>query len=329
MASPPTRPLESPAASWASAPLPSAAALRGKSPTARLEGRERGVLLAPPSAAPSNHPRYLEEYSARVARPYEVAENRDQRSSATSSRERLAPFLAEFVGTFLFVFTVSVSTLFGEKTWHGVAAGVVFAALLYSLSPISGGHLNPAVSVACGLAGKAPWLRVVSFILLQLFASFLASALTSTAFADMRHYESPEHLPMSTGGTVAVEMFFSTLLCFVFLSCATSPSSDFFGLAVGLVIIGGASCSSSGFYLNPALSLLSPSVLGWDEGASRCLYGACGEVLGSILAAILHYWFRARRGTEPRLATKLCVEFFGSFALALTFWHRARDLRDN
>lgn len=84
----------------------------------------------------------------------------------------LATYFAEFLGTFFVVFTASLLALrdvdlVGSWAWR--ASGVAFAtvASISATSAVTGSHLNPAVSLAFGLARKMYWGRVWKYILVQ------------------------------------------------------------------------------------------------------------------------------------------------------------------
>src|SRR6202142_2265533 len=97
-------------------------------------------------------------------------------------------FAAEFLGTAILVFfAVGVATLmFGFKFDGGsVAAGVVATALafgltllslVYLIGPVSGCHVNPAVTVGALLAGRIPLTEAIAYWIAQ-FAGGIAGAL--------------------------------------------------------------------------------------------------------------------------------------------------------
>ena len=67
----------------------------------------------------------------------------------SSFAESMAPYVAEFIGTYLLVFTIAVFGIAESADFGGTAIGTLLAVLVYSLGPVSGGHFNPAVSFAC------------------------------------------------------------------------------------------------------------------------------------------------------------------------------------
>merc|ERR1719201_1829737 len=77
--------------------------------------------------------------------------------------------IAEFVGTFLLVFTVGCNVLSNASAFVGVSIGCVLMVIIYAFGAISGGNFNPAVSVMLGIIqamGKdvgMPWGKVAAY----------------------------------------------------------------------------------------------------------------------------------------------------------------------
>ncbi|REJ34374.1 MAG: aquaporin, partial [Bacillota bacterium] len=82
---------------------------------------------------------------------------------------------AEAAGTFIFVFAGAAAVIVNQWTGGllgpaGVAAvhGVALAAAVSAFRPVSGGHVNPAVSLACAAAGRMTGRSALVYILAQL-----------------------------------------------------------------------------------------------------------------------------------------------------------------
>merc|ERR1719262_1007671 len=86
-----------------------------------------------------------------------------------------ATYIAEFVGTFMLVFTVGCN-LISDST--GVFAGTSIAAVLmvmiYALGGVSGGNFNPAVSLSLGMSNKMEWVTVGIYCAVQICAGIVA-----------------------------------------------------------------------------------------------------------------------------------------------------------
>lgn len=98
--------------------------------------------------------------------------------------QAIRSYIAEFLGTFTLVFMgTAVATLQGMYN-HGtiglveisLAFGFTLMVLVWVLGPVSGCHLNPAVTVPMALSGRFPWSRVAGYLIAQLAGAAAASA---------------------------------------------------------------------------------------------------------------------------------------------------------
>lgn len=250
-------------------------------------------------------------------------------SSSTDSRKAIAALVGEFLGTFVLVFTIGCCNLCGDPTWNPTAIASVLIVLTYALEPVSGGSFNPAVTIALGLTRKLQWRFVVSHLVMELLAGFLAGCACSGLFRKSVVFG--PRAPFSGWEAGAVEVFFTCLLCFVFLNCYASkrnnPRDDgnqFFGLAIGFAMIAGCTGAApiAGIALNPAVSL-GLDLTGYDESWYWGLHYTALELFGAVIAALA---FRICRREDfipeseyrPLIMSRLCAEFLGTFAVVFT-----------
>src|ERR1700728_4004516 len=93
-----------------------------------------------------------------------------------SLRARLT---AEFIGTAFLVAAVVGSGIMGDRLAAGnvaiallantIATGAALVALILTFGPISGAHMNPAVTLADALDRKLPWVETLPYMLAQIF----------------------------------------------------------------------------------------------------------------------------------------------------------------
>src|SRR5919197_4244907 len=92
-------------------------------------------------------------------------------------------YLAEVLGTFLLVFIGTASVVTGGfggalplgQEGIGLAFGIGLIAAAYAIGPISGAHLNPAVTLGVFLAGRLPAKDVIPYWIAQIIGGILAS----------------------------------------------------------------------------------------------------------------------------------------------------------
>ena len=100
-------------------------------------------------------------------------------------------FLAEFLGTFLLVlFGNGAIAQFigkGEPTFLPVALGYGLALMIGILvsGGVSGGHLNPAVTLAMACIKKCKFIQVPIYWAAQYLGAFMASALLYGVYVDL------------------------------------------------------------------------------------------------------------------------------------------------
>mmetsp|Transcript_19877 Transcript_19877/g.32215 ORF Transcript_19877/g.32215 Transcript_19877/m.32215 type:complete len:915 (+) Transcript_19877:84-2828(+) len=234
--------------------------------------------------------------------------------------------VAEFIGTFLLVFTVGCNVLSETQVWAGVSIASVLMVVIYCFGDISGGNFNPAVSVALGIAktmgcekGK-DWGDVAIFSVVQIaagiFAGFLYYALFDRAFnlapANGFHFAS----------AATCELLYTFVLCFVVLNTAAiAKKNSFFGLAIGFVVVAGAygAGAVSGGCFNPAVAIGIDVIGGNNLGIGWSAVYTIFELVGAALAAFLFRVVRPGEFRRPAQAyTKLVSEFLGTYVLVLT-----------
>jgi aquaporin Z len=166
-------------------------------------------------------------------------------------------YATEFVGTFFLVFTVCAAVL-GKATLAPLAIGAVLAAMIFAGGHISGGHYNPAVSLAAYVRGRLGLIDLAWYAGAQIVAGVVA------ALAAKYAVDAPADKLSLSGADVPraflVELLFTFALAYVVLNVATSkdhPNNSFYGLAIGFTVLAGAVAVGgvSGGAFNPAVGI--------------------------------------------------------------------------
>ena len=76
-------------------------------------------------------------------------------------------YLVEFLGTLFFIYVILA-------TGNPLAIGAALALTILLTASISGGHINPAVTIAMAAAGKLPSVEVIPYCLSQIFGGLVA-----------------------------------------------------------------------------------------------------------------------------------------------------------
>src|SRR5690349_1037955 len=96
----------------------------------------------------------------------------------------LRRYLAEGIGTFVLVFAgCGSAVLAGDKIGNvgvALAFGLSLLAMVYAIGPVSGCHLNPAVTLGMWLAAKLQSRHVAGYVISQLVGALVATTLLFT-----------------------------------------------------------------------------------------------------------------------------------------------------
>ncbi|MET8871689.1 aquaporin [Nocardia sp. NPDC004604] len=228
---------------------------------------------------------------------------------------------AEALGTFVLVIGgVGTAVLAGERVG---ALGVAFAFglsllfLVYAIGPISGCHVNPAVTVGQLLMGRLSVISAVGYVIAQLIGAFLAGLVLFAIAKNLPSYDRAvnglgangwgKHSPSAMRGplgqvviqngyglsaTIIVEVMLTALLVFVVLA-STDQISDIpqAGLSIGLTftVIHLVSIPVDNTSVNPARSL---AVAFYQDGAGPqvwafIVFPLIGGVLGALVYGVL------------------------------------------
>ncbi|CAE7845331.1 NIP2-1 [Symbiodinium necroappetens] len=238
----------------------------------------------------------------------------------------LAPLFAEGLGTFALVFTVGcVVTSPTPSPWSATSIASVLMVMIYATGPISGGHLNPAVTFAMTLLGKKSFGGMVTYWLFQFMGAFTAAAVYKIVCAPHLAVVAPVP-PFNAGYAAGGELVYTAMLVFVVLCCAVAKKNtpnQFYGLAIGFVVLAGGHAVGriSGAALNPAVSL--PLGLGSGKDPHWALVWFAAELAGAALAAGAYRVLRPEEfgkstSDRPDLKTRCLAEAFGTFMLVVT-----------
>lgn len=172
--------------------------------------------------------------------------------------ERYMKYVYEFIGTFFLVFTVGMTVL--EPNNAGMLAplaiGSALAVMVFAGGHVSGGHYNPAVSLAVYLRGRLNQKDLFIYWGTQLLAGIVAAL--ATVYFKGGVAQAP--LQLDVGKALVAEFLFTFALCYVVLNVATAKATSnnsYFGFAIGFIVVVGAYAvgAISGGAFNPAVAL--------------------------------------------------------------------------
>lgn len=169
----------------------------------------------------------------------------------------MSKYIAEFIGTFFLVLTIGSTVIPGAVgVIPPLAIGAALMVMIYAGGHVSGGHFNPAVTLAVFIRGRCPAKDVIPYWVAQLLAGVLAAP---GAVFLVGKSGTPMDITNVPAAFVA-EFLFTFALAYVVVNSATAKGTagnSFYGLAIGMTVMVGAFSvgSISGGAFNPAVAV--------------------------------------------------------------------------
>ena len=205
---------------------------------------------------------------------------------------------AEFFGTALLLATVVGSGIMGERLAGGnvavallantLATGAALVSLILTFGPISGAHLNPAVTLADAWQGGLPWEEVPGYLLAQVLGAVLGVAVADAMF-DLPIFAFSGHVRAGPSQFLSEVVATFGLLSVIWGCSRRRPSAVPF--AVGAYITAAYWFTASTSFANPAVTFarsLTDTFAGIRPADVLPFVGA--QLLGAGLATALFRW---------------------------------------
>lgn len=166
-------------------------------------------------------------------------------------------YLVELIGAFFLVATIGFTVIPpGAGNLAPLAIGSALMVMVFAGGHISGGHYNPAVTLAVFLRGKCPASDVLPYMIAQVAGAAAAAA----AVIFIKESSPPTTLSLVATKALLAEFLFTFALCYVVLNVATAKGTagnSFYGLAIGFTVMVGvfAVGGVSGGVFNPAVAV--------------------------------------------------------------------------
>ncbi|MDO8678496.1 MAG: aquaporin [Acidobacteriota bacterium] len=184
-----------------------------------------------------------------------------------------AKYLVEFIGTFFLVATIGFTVLApGAGDMAPLAIGATLMVMIFAGGHVSGGHYNPAVTLAVFLRGKCPAGDVLPYMVAQVLGAAAAAAVVLF----MKGNPAVVAMQPDVARALVAEFLYTFALCYVVLNVATAKGTSgnsFYGLAIGFTVMVGAYSvgSISGGAFNPAVAV-GITVMGLSQVPNIWIY---------------------------------------------------------
>jgi aquaporin Z len=214
-------------------------------------------------------------------------------------------YIAEFIGTFtLVLFGCGAAVLAGEQVGQlgiSFAFGFALIAMAYGIGPISGCHINPAVSVGAFIAGRLESKDLVGYVVAQFIGGIVGALVLLLIAKGMPGYEvSVNGLGQNGWGAgylgeydFAAAVLFEFIATFLFLvvilgSTQSRAPTQLAGLAIGitLVVIHIVGIQITGVSVNPARSF-GPALFSGAKALAQVVMFLIVPTIAAVLAGLL------------------------------------------
>jgi aquaporin Z len=215
---------------------------------------------------------------------------------------------AEFIGTFWLVLggtgSAVLSAAFPDVgiglLGVSFAFGLTVLTMVYAIGPISGCHLNPAVSVGLWAGGKFETKELLPYIFIQVLGAIAATGVlyfvvgfdSSSGLAANGYGEhSPGGFTMSQG--FVMEIVMTLMFLFIILGATSKKApAGFAGIAIGLglTLIHLISIPVTNTSVNPARST-GPALFVGDWAIGQLWLFWLAPIIGALIAGVVWKWF--------------------------------------
>jgi aquaporin Z len=221
--------------------------------------------------------------------PIQILDGREATDVVSVTRPGVK-YIVEAIGTFFLVFTVGAA-VGSASPLAPLGIGAVLMVMIYAGGHLSGGHYNPAVTLAVLVRRRIGLRDAIAYWIVQFGAGLLA-AVAVRDIVDPARVATTATLTLSRHtllAVFAVELLFTFALCYVVLNVATSkdhPDNSFYGLAIGFTVMAGAFAvgAISGGAFNPSVTL-GAAVMGLFAWPTLWVY-LVAQVVGGLAAGV-------------------------------------------
>jgi aquaporin Z len=237
---------------------------------------------------------------------------------------------AEFLGTAILVFAaVGTATLSFGRGFHfagysqsagivatALAFGVVLTALVYAIGPISGCHINPAVTLGMVLGGRMKVTEAIWYWVAQvaggiagayaLYAVFQGSPIYNKHVQGLGAdgYGARSMIHLGQRGAFAAEVILTFIFVSIVLFATSKGAFDrFAGVAIGfgLALVHLIGIPLTGTSVNPARSI-GPALVVGGAALSQLWLFIAAPLVGGLIAGAVHIVLKPKDESFDRVA---------------------------
>jgi len=211
-------------------------------------------------------------------------------------------YLAELVGTFVLMFCgIGAAVIDGDKLGPlgiSLAFGLTLLAMAYAIGPISGCHINPAVTVGLAVAGRTKWSDVPGYVIAQIVGGIAgAGALLLIVPGGIAGAANTLQGSYTMQAGFLTEALMTMVLVLTVLGAtAKNAPAGLAGIPIGvaLAVTNLVAIPITNASINPARSIGPALYSGGGDAVNQLWMFIVAPVVGGIVAALVYSSIRAK-----------------------------------
>lgn len=209
-------------------------------------------------------------------------------------------YLAELVGTFVLVFCgVGAAAISGDKigiVGISLTFGLTLLAMAYAIGPISGCHINPAVTIGLATAGRMRWADVPGYVIAQVIGGIAGAGallpIVSGGIAATANSIQGDYTIL--GGFLTEALLTMVLVLTVIGATSKNAPAGLAGIPIGLAlaVTNFVAIPVTNASINPARSIGPALYSGGGDPVSQLWLFIVAPIVGGIVAALVYMVIR-------------------------------------
>jgi aquaporin Z len=210
-------------------------------------------------------------------------------------------YIAELVGTFVLMFCgIGAAVIDGDKLGPlgiSFAFGLTLLAMAYAIGPISGCHINPAVTVGLAVAGRTKWSDVPGYVIAQVVGGIAGAGalllIVPGGIAGAANTLQGSYTP--SAGFLTEALLTMVLVLTVLGATSKSAPAGLAGIPIGvaLAVTNLVAIPVTNASINPARSIGPALYSGGGDAVSQLWLFIVAPIVGGIVAALVYSLIRS------------------------------------
>jgi glycerol uptake facilitator-like aquaporin len=189
--------------------------------------------------------------------------------------------LAEFLGVTLFLTAICGAAVYQQAQLGTAALATVLGLAILVTAPISGGHLNPIVSIYFFSRREIGVVQLLAYLVAQISGAIFGAFIAGQMFLQPFMFETNQNT--ANPGALISELFVAGGLVWLVGRLASTEKAHLIPVSVGLWVFAAAVFSASGAQANPAVTIALVFV---GQSSATAAGYILAQLAGMLVAAV-------------------------------------------